>query len=119
MERCPNCRARWDGSPSCRRCGMDLQPLIAVEEAAEQLIARAVAQVAEVASQESDPDARRKRMSQVRHDLSKAIALQDTSFGYLLLGFVDYLSMREHLTACLKKGISLVNSRHAGKHPLA
>jgi hypothetical protein len=110
MERCPNCRARWDGNRSCRRCGMDLQPLIAVEEAAEQLIAQAVAQLAEVASHESDPGARRARVTQVRHDLSKAIALHDTPFGYLLLGFVDYLSMKEHLTACLKKGLALLTT---------
>jgi hypothetical protein len=46
MDRCPNCRARWEGGASCRRCGMDLAPLLAVERAAESLLARAVAQIA-------------------------------------------------------------------------
>ena len=46
MERCPNCRARWDGGATCRRCGMDLTTLLAVERAVETLAARAVAQLA-------------------------------------------------------------------------
>jgi hypothetical protein len=46
MERCPNCRARWDGGETCRRCGMDLAPLLVVEQAADRLLARAVAQLA-------------------------------------------------------------------------
>ena len=45
MERCPNCRARWDGGESCRRCGMDLAPLLAIEQAAESLLATAVARM--------------------------------------------------------------------------
>ncbi len=47
MERCPNCRARWESGETCRRCGMDLAPLLAVERAAESLIAQAVAALAE------------------------------------------------------------------------
>jgi hypothetical protein len=46
MDRCPNCRARWDGGETCRRCGMDLAPLLVVEQATEGLLARAVAQLA-------------------------------------------------------------------------
>lgn len=46
MDRCPNCRARWDGGETCRRCGMDLAPLLVVEQAAEGLLARAAAQLA-------------------------------------------------------------------------
>jgi hypothetical protein len=46
MDRCPNCRARWDGGETCRRCGMDLAPLLVVEQAAEGLLACAVAQLA-------------------------------------------------------------------------
>lgn len=46
MDRCPNCRARWDGGESCRRCGMDLAPLLAVEQAADRLLGRALAQLA-------------------------------------------------------------------------
>jgi hypothetical protein len=37
MERCPNCRARLEENPTCRRCGMELGRLIEVEQAAERL----------------------------------------------------------------------------------
>ena len=33
MDRCPNCRARDPGQTQCRRCGMELSPLTAVEDA--------------------------------------------------------------------------------------
>jgi len=46
MERCPNCRARRDSGETCRRCGMDLALLLAVEWAAESLVTRAVAELA-------------------------------------------------------------------------
>jgi hypothetical protein len=46
MERCPNCRARRETGETCRRCGMDLGPLLAVERAAGSLIARALVQLA-------------------------------------------------------------------------
>lgn len=46
MERCPNCRARWDGAEHCRRCGMALAPLIAIEQAAHRLVAGGVARLA-------------------------------------------------------------------------
>ena len=42
MQRCPNCRARDPGDRHCRRCGMDLTGLIAVEAATERLIREAV-----------------------------------------------------------------------------
>jgi hypothetical protein len=46
MERCPNCRARYETGETCRRCGMDLGLLLAVERAAESMTADAVAQLA-------------------------------------------------------------------------
>ncbi len=46
MERCPNCRARTDGSATCRRCGMDLVPLQSVEQAAEQALRDALMELA-------------------------------------------------------------------------
>jgi hypothetical protein len=47
MERCPNCRARIECTPdSCRRCGMDLALLQAVEQAAEQQLRAALADLA-------------------------------------------------------------------------
>ena len=46
MERCPSCRARWESGETCRRCGMDLAPLLACERAAESLMTRALAALA-------------------------------------------------------------------------
>ena len=46
MDRCPNCRARVSGQPECRRCGMDLRLLLAIEEAAEAYLREAVARFA-------------------------------------------------------------------------
>jgi hypothetical protein len=46
MERCPNCRARRETGETCRRCGMDLAPLLAVERATGSLIAGALVQLA-------------------------------------------------------------------------
>lgn len=47
MERCPNCRARTDGQPECRRCGMGLALLQSVEQAAEQALSEALAELAQ------------------------------------------------------------------------
>ena len=72
MDRCPNCRARWEGGETCRRCGMDLGPLLAVERAAESLLARAVAQLAA-----DDTEA-------AIHSLTRACGLSADSFiGHL------------------------------------
>ena len=79
MERCPNCRARVDDAETCRRCGMGLGPLIAVEEAAEGLTARGVAHLAA-----ADPAA-------AVRDLDSAIRLRRDSFTELLLGFAQHL----------------------------
>ncbi len=46
MERCPNCRAREPGTPNCRRCGMELAGLEAVEAAAGRQVRGAMAQLA-------------------------------------------------------------------------
>ncbi|MDL1964811.1 MAG: hypothetical protein LWW98_10885 [Deltaproteobacteria bacterium] len=32
MERCPICNAGYKGTPTCRRCKTDLQPLLNIEE---------------------------------------------------------------------------------------
>lgn len=42
MERCPNCRARYDADPNCRRCGMALGPLLQIEQAAQRRLALAI-----------------------------------------------------------------------------
>lgn len=42
MERCPNCRARYDGDPACRRCGMALGPLLQIEQGAQRRLAQAI-----------------------------------------------------------------------------
>jgi hypothetical protein len=47
MERCPNCRARIEGTPEhCRRCGMDLALLTAVEQSAERELRAALVDLA-------------------------------------------------------------------------
>lgn len=75
MERCPSCRARWDGNAACRRCGMDLGGLLAVERAAERLTLRGVARLAA-----DDPAA-------AGQDLSQALGLRRAPISALLLGF--------------------------------
>ncbi len=47
MERCPNCRARVNGAPECRRCGMDLRLLQATEHAANTFLQRALLHLAQ------------------------------------------------------------------------
>lgn len=47
MERCPSCHARWDGGEQCRRCGMALGHLLAAEQVAERLLARAARHLAD------------------------------------------------------------------------
>jgi len=42
MERCPNCRARVGDETQCPRCGMDLELILSVEQAAEDLVRCAV-----------------------------------------------------------------------------
>ncbi|MEA3274144.1 MAG: hypothetical protein U9Q81_02365 [Pseudomonadota bacterium] len=79
MERCPNCRARWDGNETCRRCGMDLAALFAVEKAAEHLTVRGIARLAA-----EDTVAG-------RHDLSRALDLRREPFAEMLLGFARQL----------------------------
>lgn len=76
MERCPNCRARGEDT-TCRRCGMDLANLTAVEQAAERLTALGVAHLAT-----GDPAA-------ARDDLTQALDLRHTPFAELLLGFAE------------------------------
>ncbi|MCU0834110.1 MAG: hypothetical protein MUC77_06685 [Chromatiaceae bacterium] len=75
MERCPNCGARCDGSASCRRCGLELAPLLAVEQAAEQLMRDALARLAE------------RDATAALSALGRARTLRREPFGGLLLGF--------------------------------
>jgi hypothetical protein len=75
MERCPNCRARWDGAEHCRRCGLELAPLLAAEHAAHRLIARALGRLAAG------------EWEAALADLSRARGLHDEPFIALLQGF--------------------------------
>jgi hypothetical protein len=61
MERCPNCRARWDGAEHCRRCGLELAPLLAAEHAAHRLIVRALRRMGEGETQTALADLTRAR----------------------------------------------------------
>jgi len=73
MERCPNCRARGDGGPACRRCGMDLALLQAVERAAERELRQAVARLA-AGEPEAAARAARRALSLQRHPLAERVA---------------------------------------------
>jgi|GEM_PF-822937 len=85
MERCPNCRARWDGGEHCRRCGLDLKPLLAVEQAAHRRIARALGRLAE--------GDRERALT----DLAQARALHREPFIDLLLGLIRSDAASERL----------------------
>lgn len=77
LQQCPNCRARDPGDRLCRRCGMDLAPLLATQAAAEQLMREALAQLVA-----GDNDAARSSLKQAR-------ALRRDRFTDLLLAFVQ------------------------------
>jgi len=81
MERCPNCRARWDESVICRRCGIELAKLIEVKQAAERLTRLGVAHL-------TVGDA-----AAARDDLSRALGLRREPFAEMLLGFTRRLEV--------------------------
>ncbi|WP_295457120.1 hypothetical protein [uncultured Thiodictyon sp.] len=80
MDRCPNCRARREAEETCRRCGMDLSSLLAVEQAAEGLITHALRQLAA-----GDVPA-------ALQTLTRARALNAEPFIEQLLGFLRHLA---------------------------
>lgn len=43
MQRCPHCRARYNGTARCRRCGAGLEKLLEIERQADRLARQAVA----------------------------------------------------------------------------
>jgi hypothetical protein len=47
MDRCPNCRARYQEGARCRRCRMELGQLLAAEAAADRFLCQALATLAE------------------------------------------------------------------------
>lgn len=79
MDRCPNCRARYDGARECRRCGMELERLVQIETAAEGKLVDAVA--AMVAGQGAKASAA----------LRQAQALKSDPLGAALLRFIPVL----------------------------
>jgi hypothetical protein len=103
IERCPNCHARWDGNRTCRRCGMDLSALIAVEQAAERLITEAVACIAATEPDNNTsqalgrvlkrPELTRALVGGATRDLTAAVNLHGTPFARLLLGFAKQLAV--------------------------
>ncbi len=82
MQRCPNCRASYHEGSQCRRCGMELASLLAIEAAAEELMQTAVScltrshSVATIAL------------------LQQAISLKHDAFAELLLAFAHEQSLR-------------------------
>ena len=96
MERCPSCRARCDGNETCRRCGMDLATLIAVERAAERLTLQGAAYLAA-----DDPVA-------AGRDLTRALGLCRTPLAELLLGFARKLEAGRDETS-IRRSVSVTN----------
>jgi hypothetical protein len=80
MDRCPNCRARYESGDSCRRCGMDLGSLLALERAVDGQIVRALGQFA------------RGEVPAGRQNLAKARKLHPTPMTHHLLGFAQDLA---------------------------
>jgi hypothetical protein len=76
MDRCPNCRARLDGSEHCRRCGLELRLLLAADRAGAAAIERAIRRLAE-----GDRTA-------AIHDLEQARFLSGDRLAAVLLAFV-------------------------------
>ncbi len=79
MERCPNCRARYQDNTECRRCGIDLSLLLTVERVADRLLRDALARLAA-----GDP---RKAAATLTH----AMTLRRDPFLDLLVGFAQSL----------------------------
>ncbi|MCL7929756.1 hypothetical protein [Halomonas llamarensis] len=46
MQRCPNCRARYREGSTCHRCGMELAPLLKVEQASQYYLAVGISALA-------------------------------------------------------------------------
>lgn len=80
MERCPNCRARYDRGDSCRRCGMDLGSLLALERAVDARITHALGQLA------------RGEVPAGLQTLAQARQLHPTPMTRLLIGFARDLA---------------------------
>ena len=80
MERCPNCRARYESGDSCRRCGMDLGSLLALERAVDAQIIHALGQVA------------RGEVPAGLHTLAQARKLHPTPMTAHLMGFAQDLA---------------------------
>ncbi len=82
MDRCPQCRARYKGGETCRRCGADVSLLVAIEARAETLARQAVAKLLA----DDIPAASKKALSCRR--------LHDTSFSRALAGFITHLNIK-------------------------
>jgi predicted amidophosphoribosyltransferase len=83
MDRCPNCRARLDGSDQCRRCGLELKLLQATDRACDAAVARAIRRLA------ADD-----RTGAIQ-DLKQARALSGGAFVSALLAFARSTPSRE------------------------
>lgn len=77
MDRCPNCKARYQGGDSCRRCGMDLHRLLEIETQVHSLERAAVQKIL-------DQDA-----FAAEDLLQAALALQYSPSAKCLLDFIQ------------------------------
>jgi hypothetical protein len=76
MERCPNCRASYKGGQECRRCGMKLGGLLAIEAQARAREWIAIQQIA------AD------NLSGAEQTLIQSLRLRTSPLAERLLGFV-------------------------------
>ncbi len=77
MERCPNCNARYRAGESCRRCGMELQQLLSIEMAVQQLTHQAFSQLS------------RREVSNAADTLSKRLTLRYDPFIAVVFDFCN------------------------------
>lgn len=82
MLHCPNCRAHNPGSIQCRRCGMDLDKLITIENSSKLLILGAI----KLLTQED-----LYKFEDARDLLLQACKLQHDPLSVFLLGFLKTL----------------------------
>jgi Uma2 family endonuclease len=80
MDRCPNCRARLDVEPTCRRCGMELALLQRVERAADAALREAIALLA-AGDSPAAGDAAGRAAALRRTDLAERIAVFLSTIG--------------------------------------
>jgi len=93
MDKCPNCRARLDDAPQCRRCGLELDPLRKVERGFDIVFSSALQCLAEG------------NAAGAAEHLRQALELRRDPLAKDLLALLQAISLSEHLTDGVDAGI--------------